>query len=114
MSSRALLSFHTLPGCDTTSTFHEKGKTTAWNVWQSFPDVTDAFLHLSTFPKEVYDTVMEYIENFVQGTPYIYTHFGLLTKQATYGAKLLLAAIHSQTHQIGDRQKTIITGNLFG
>ncbi len=37
----------------------------AWNVWQSFPDVTDAFLHLSTFLKEVDETVMEYIEDFV-------------------------------------------------
>ena len=54
--SRALLSFHALTGCDTTSAFHEKGKKTAWNVWQSFPDVTDAFLHLSTFPKEVDDS----------------------------------------------------------
>ena len=64
MRSRALLSFNALPGCAITSAFREKGKKTAWNVWQSFPDVTDAFLHLSTFPKEVNDTVMEYIENF--------------------------------------------------
>ena len=63
--SRALLSFHALTGCDTTSAFHEKGKKTAWNVWLNFPDVTDAFLHLSTFPKEVDDTVMECIENCV-------------------------------------------------
>ena len=62
--SRALLSFHALPGCDITSAFHEKGMKTARNVWQSVPDVTDALLHLSTFPKEVNDTVMEYIENF--------------------------------------------------
>ncbi len=63
MRSRALLSFNALPGCAITSAFREKGKKTAWNVWQSFPDVPDAFLHLSTFPKESYDTVMEYIEN---------------------------------------------------
>ena len=30
--SRALLSFHALPGCDKTSAFHEKGRKTAWKV----------------------------------------------------------------------------------
>ena len=31
--SRALLAFHSLTGCDTTSAFQGKGKRTAWAVW---------------------------------------------------------------------------------
>ena len=119
MRSRVLSFFHGFTGCDTTSAFHEKCKKTAWNVWQSFPEVTDAFLHLSTFPKEVNDTLMELIEKFFYDNNRLdissvnasrlelfhykgkdFKHmppfrdanicilFVLLTKQATYGAKL--------------------------
>ena len=63
--SRALLAFHSLTGCDTTSAFQGKGKRTAWAVWQDFPELTSALLHLSTFPSTIYDDVMSYVEAFV-------------------------------------------------
>ena len=39
----ALLFFHAFSGSDTTSQFFKLGKTTMWNAWKSFPDVTIAF-----------------------------------------------------------------------
>ena len=41
-----------------------RGKT-AWGVWQEFPQLTNAFLHLSTFPSSIEEQVMSYIETFV-------------------------------------------------
>ena len=35
--------FHALTGCDTVSAFSGRGKKTAWNTWEVFPEVTEAF-----------------------------------------------------------------------
>ena len=48
--SRALPMFHALTGCDTFSSFSGKGKKTAWNAWNAFPEVTDTFTSL---PKDL-------------------------------------------------------------
>ena len=42
--SRALPLFHAFTGSDTTSQLLGKGKKTAWEAWNSFPEVTEAFL----------------------------------------------------------------------
>ena len=34
--------FHAFTGCDTTSLFAGRGKTTVWNTWNVFPEVTAA------------------------------------------------------------------------
>lgn len=44
--SRALPPFHALTGCDTTSAFFGKGKTTAWKTWTIYPDITEALLSM--------------------------------------------------------------------
>ncbi|KAE8741792.1 hypothetical protein FOCC_FOCC012681 [Frankliniella occidentalis] len=44
--SLALMGFHAFTGCDTTSSFHTKGKKSAWNTWNKFPAVTPAFQDL--------------------------------------------------------------------
>ena len=36
----ALPAFHSLTGCDSTSSFFGKGKRTAWDVWKSLPELT--------------------------------------------------------------------------
>jgi len=46
--SRCLPLFHALTGCDTTFFFAGHGKRTAWTTWESFPDVTCAFLELAS------------------------------------------------------------------
>ena len=38
--SCVLLMFNALTGCDTVSLFGGKGKKTAWDVWNVFPEVT--------------------------------------------------------------------------
>ena len=43
----ALPVFHAFTGCDTVSSFKAIGKKTAWERWQSFDDVTEAFLTIS-------------------------------------------------------------------
>ena len=40
---KALPFFHAFTGCDTVSSFAGHGKRTAWETWNCFPDVTDAF-----------------------------------------------------------------------
>ena len=42
--ARALLAFHAFTGCDTVSFFAGRGKKTAWNTWNAFPEATRAFL----------------------------------------------------------------------
>jgi len=44
--SRALPFFHALTGCDTTSCFFHRGKKSAWETWNVYPEVTQAFLEL--------------------------------------------------------------------
>ena len=40
----ALPMFHEFTGCDTVSSFSGKGKKTAWETWNVFPVITNAFL----------------------------------------------------------------------
>lgn len=39
--SKALLMFHALCGCDTTSSFRGKGKRSFWQAWLAFEEVTE-------------------------------------------------------------------------
>ena len=48
--SMTLPIFHSFTGCDTMSSFLGKGKKSAWEAWKSYPDVTQAFLHVARFP----------------------------------------------------------------
>jgi hypothetical protein len=42
--ARALLAFNAFTGCDTMSFFARRGKKTAWNTWNAFPETTSIFL----------------------------------------------------------------------
>ena len=57
--------FHAFTGCDTVSSFAGHGKKTAWSVWASFPELTDALLAISSAPPHVPDEAMQVIERFV-------------------------------------------------
>ena len=48
--STALLFFHCCTGCDTTSAFCGKGKKSAWDAWNSYPEVTQAFNYIAANP----------------------------------------------------------------
>ena len=42
-----LLFWYSFTGCDTVSSFSGRGKFSDWDVWKTFPEVTDAFIALS-------------------------------------------------------------------
>ena len=44
---KALPVFHSFTGCDTVSSFSGKGKKSAWEAWNSYPLVTEAFINLA-------------------------------------------------------------------
>jgi hypothetical protein len=48
--SASLPFFHALSGCDTTSSFHRKGKKAMWNAWKAFSDVTKVFKFIGDNP----------------------------------------------------------------
>lgn len=56
--------FHALTGCDTTSSFAQIGKKTAWKAWTSHEDVTTALHAIHDSPSEVSDGVFRAIEQF--------------------------------------------------
>ena len=53
--SRSLPIFHALIGSDTTSFFARYGKKTAWNTWETYPEVTRAFVELASGPSSITD-----------------------------------------------------------
>ena len=48
--ARSLPAFHAFSGCDTTSCFFRRGKKSAWQAWQSYPEASEAFLYIFTNP----------------------------------------------------------------
>ena len=54
-TAQALPVFHAFSGCDTTSSFHGKGKRSVWEAWKSFPEVTSAFLFIAENPFKAVD-----------------------------------------------------------
>ena len=61
--SKALLALHAITGC--VSAFYDIGKKGPWQVWKDFPQVTDAFLFLSSTPRNIPKHIMALIEEFV-------------------------------------------------
>ena len=62
---QALPFFHAFTGCDVTSFFAGRGKKSAWDTWQAFPDVTEAFLSLSLVQCKLTDGSFALTERFV-------------------------------------------------
>lgn len=78
--SRSLPAFHAFTGCDTTSSFFGKTKKSAWEAWNSFPGVNEAFLHIVHNPFELVDFESKVLEHF---TVILYdTPWNLLMKHA--------------------------------
>ena len=60
-----ILYFHAFTGCDVVSSFHGKGKKSAWQTWNVCNVVSETFTKLSNCPTEVSDEDLEKLENFV-------------------------------------------------
>ena len=63
--SVALPVFHAFTGCDTVSSLKSIGKKTAWQRWNAFADVTEAFTDISTSPDSIDPQTMKVLERFV-------------------------------------------------
>ena len=63
--SKALPMFHSITGSDTVSFFSGRGKTSAWDVWNVFPQITDTFSMLASVPEEIPEQAMALIERFL-------------------------------------------------
>ena len=60
-----MLFFHAFTGCDVVSAFRNKGKKTAWQTWDIFPEATPVFFKLSHHPSTIEDDDMKILEKFV-------------------------------------------------
>ena len=63
--SSGLPFFHAFSGCDTVSSFHGKGKRSAWQTWDMFEKVSPVFTKLGSTPMAISDEDMQVIEEFV-------------------------------------------------
>jgi hypothetical protein len=63
--SKALPAFHAFTGCDTVSCFAGRAKKTAMEAWKAYPDVTNAFLSLSSPIAQITDGTMDLLQRFV-------------------------------------------------
>jgi len=61
----ALPFFHSLTGCDTSSSFAGKGKKTAWEAWNAYLVATEAFIILQQGLEEIDDATISVVERFV-------------------------------------------------
>ena len=62
---KVLPMFHALTGCDTVSAFAGRGKRTAWAVWESFPELTNALSEVSYDQADIPESCMSTISRFV-------------------------------------------------
>ena len=56
---------HAFTGFDTVSAFRNKGKKTAWQTWDVFPEASPIFAKLSQYPPILDDGDLEILERFV-------------------------------------------------
>ena len=61
----ALPLFHALTGCDTASSCVGHGTKSAWSIWNTLPQLTDALLKLSCSPSDAPVEIMLLTERFV-------------------------------------------------
>jgi hypothetical protein len=61
----ALPLFHAFTGCDTVSFFCGRGKKTAWKMWNTYDNATDALVTILAAPQSIGDASMSVIERYV-------------------------------------------------
>ena len=71
-TAQALPVFHAFSGCDTTSSFHGKGKRSVWEAWKSFPEVTSAFLFIAENPFKAVDITFPHFMTLERFTVILY------------------------------------------
>ena len=76
VKSKVLPMFHAYTGCDTVSFFANRGKKTAWDIWKTFDNPTEAFHSVIVDPDTITDEVLSTIERF---TVLLYNRTSLLS-----------------------------------
>ncbi|KAK3880307.1 hypothetical protein Pcinc_015186 [Petrolisthes cinctipes] len=135
-----MLFFQAFTGCDILSAFRGKGKKTAWQAWEVYPQVTPVFKKLSQYPPVVENADYNVLEKFVitmydknstmdkvdevrldllarkqrpyDGIPP--TNEGLSTKQAAYEARQQCAKCKLKALLTGGGRKLVRCGKSFG
>ena len=64
VKSKVLPMFHAYTGCDTVSFFANRGKKTAWDIWKTFDNLTEAFHSVIVDPDNITEEVLSTIERF--------------------------------------------------
>ena len=62
--AHALLAFNAVTGCDVTSAFNGRGKKTAWDTWNAYEDVTEAFEELAISTEKISEQSEYILERF--------------------------------------------------
>ena len=62
--SKVLPMFHAYTGCDTVSLFANREKKTAWDIWKTFDNLTEAFHSVIVDPDTITEEVLSTIERF--------------------------------------------------
>ena len=76
VKSKVLPMFHAYTGCDTVSFFANRGKKTAWDIWKTFDNLTEAFHSVIVDPDTITEEVLSTIERF---TVFLYNRTSLLS-----------------------------------
>ncbi len=70
--SMSLPIFHCFTGCNTTSAFFGKGKKSAWETWNAYPEVTETFMYMSTHPHMSLTKESQHFQNLERFTVVLY------------------------------------------
>jgi len=77
--SRALPVFHAYSGCDTTFSFHGKGKKSAWQAWHVYGDATEVFVHMAKHTYQLLDVDSDLFQKLERPTVILYDRARPLT-----------------------------------
>ncbi|CAC5416382.1 unnamed protein product [Mytilus coruscus] len=66
LQSRIIPIFYAFTGCDTVSSFAGRGKKTAWDTWNAFPEVSAVFRQMTDQPSTISrDSILPLLERYV-------------------------------------------------
>ena len=60
----SLLFFYSLTGCDTVSFIHRKTKANAFSLWETMPNITEAFTRAMKNPEQIHENDFSLIESY--------------------------------------------------
>ena len=108
IKTKGILFFHAFTGCDTVSAFHNKGKKTAWQTWDIFPEASLIFSKLSQYPPVLTDSDLEILELCFNTLNVLYI------RQAAYWVKQPSVSRKQRVLLTGDGKSLVNNGRSSG